>query len=220
MTQSTSIWDSFNHTVLVTWDGTGLPKVLAGAVAESIPSGTLHAITGWNPEGIDADPKTNADAHRRLVHRLKDEALDWDPVVGASPDGSHHELGVITGDLSRTDAAALGAEFDQLAVFELDDEHITVVPCAEGPITTLDRWRPFDELSLTYDHVSAWRAEHEEITGSTLPRTRCPQCDTPDPQRFLYGMPARMPPDWMALGGCVVGPDQTHLRCRACGHSW
>ena len=181
------------------------------------PGPLLHTLTGFDPFGRPAEAEANAEAHRRLVAQAEERGWDWEPVVGASPDAAHHELGIVTSGLTRAEAIAVGVDYDQLAIFEIDDEQVLLVPCDGGDARPLeDRWG-LSTGDITYDHVIAWRDEHEEITGTALPRTRCPQCGAADPRPIMYGMPAGIPPDWVALGGCIISPGNPRFRCRVCG---
>lgn len=83
-----------------------------------------------------------------------------------------------------------------------------------------DRNQRLAPMDITYDHLIAWRAEHEATTGDELDRLRCPSCEALDPARMLFGMPAGWPPDWLAVGGGVIGPDRPSYQCRTCGHRW
>lgn len=167
-----------------------------------------------------ADSGDNAAAHRRLVTHVEAVGSPWIPAVGASPDARHHELSVIVHGWPRADALALGAAHGQLVVFELDEEHLRVLPCDGGAPIVRGRWTPTAESSITFDDVLAWRAEHEVITRRLLPRVNCPACGAADPARIQRGLPVRMPPDWITLGGCIVNPGDPTYHCRACDHRW
>lgn len=219
-----TVWDDFADTILIVWDDRGLPGLLGpghGRPADDDGVGPLvHTLTGFDPGGPPADPQANAAAHRHLVARIEALGCPWEPVVGASPDAAHHELGVATTGLTRAEAVAIGVDHHQLAIFEIDDQHLTLVPCDGGTARPLeDRWS-LVAGDITRDHVIAWRDEHEAITGHRLPRTHCPRCRAPDPSPIMYGFPMGPPPDWVAVGGCVITDDQPHLTCRTCDHSW
>lgn len=215
---SDSIWDAFAATLLFTWDDRGV-RALSGPWSDPVP-GTVHVVTAWNPDGLDAGPHANAEAHRRLVDEIDGRGWSWAPAVGASPDGAHHEISVLVRDRARAEAVALGRSFGQLAVFELDDDTQRVVPCDGSPVREVARDRCDVRDEVTSAALRQWRDEHEAATGRRLPRTTCPRCGAEDPQRILYGMPAGLPPDRFAVGGCVIGDDDPALRCASCTHEW
>ncbi len=147
----------------------------------------------------------------------------WWPAVGSSFDGSHAEQSVLVAGITRADATDLGRRFHQLAVFELTDELQTVVPCTEGPSaasTSRQRTRP-GRCTITYEHLETWWSDHESVAREDglhlAPRPRCERCGSRRLARISYGLPVRQPPPWVALGGCVVQPGNTHRACTSCG---
>ena len=147
----------------------------------------------------------------------------WWPAVGSSLDGSHAEQSVLVAGITRADAIDLGRRFHQLAVFELTDELQTVVPCIAGPpaaSTPRQRTVP-GRCTITYEHLETWWSDHEtvarEIGLHLATRLRCERCGSRRLARISYGLPARQPPPWVALGGCLVQPGNAHRACTSCG---
>lgn len=215
-----SLWEGFAATVIVSWNDVGLPRTLAGPRAGPLPAPVLHVVTAWDPDGRATDPAANAEAHRHLIAEVEAARWDWTPAVGASPDGSHHEISVAVTGVDLTDVIALGAAHGQLAVFELTEPRLRVVACRSNRTVERPRSPLGAAHDLTYEHLITWRDEHEAITGQPLGRLRCPTCGVSDPRQVAYGMPASMPPDWIKLGGCIIGFDAPRFRCRACATGW
>jgi len=64
----------------------------------------------------------------------------------------------------------------------------------------------------------------ESITGAGTPQS-CPTCGSLDVQAVVYGMPGpglieAVERGDVALGGCVVEPDQPTHVCRRCEHAF
>lgn len=218
-------WDHFASTVIIDWDTDGLPHARTGPWCEPLPAPTVHVVTAANPDGVDATPAANVQAHRRLIEMVEGETLPFSPAVGASPAGTHHELSLLIGGLTRLGAVGLAALHGQLAIFELTDGDLTVVSCTDDrevtrPRRTAPDGSDEDLGSITYGQVIAWRDEHEAASDRTLARLACPVCGTTDPRAIVYGMPTSRPPPWMALGGCIIVDDHPTRECRACSHRW
>jgi hypothetical protein len=135
---------SWLASVLVRWARDGEVSVLAGPAAGPLPgSGPLHVLTSQDPGGEPQPPERNA---ALLAHLLRWADADLDParwwlVTGCDPDTGHAEQGIAVAGLDRTTAAAHGARWGQLAIYELTDLDLVVVPCAPdvGDRSALDR---------------------------------------------------------------------------------
>jgi Protein of unknown function (DUF3293) len=98
---------------------------------EALPTPTF-VLTGWNA-GVDRPGLgKNREKNRLLRKRLIELGARVYPAVGAAPDGDHYEESYAATGLGRDGAAALGREFGQVAVFELNPSRQTVVGC-EAP---------------------------------------------------------------------------------------
>jgi len=104
------------------------PMGAAGVAAIDEP---VHVISGCNPGYRETD-EVNARRHRELELRLRKLGPDPSPAVGMSPDRSWVEPSWAVAGLSRKTVCALGQEFGQVAVFEVDSDRIRVVRCADS----------------------------------------------------------------------------------------
>ena len=168
-------------TTLVTWDQDGFPVVLSGPWSDDLPGRRLHVITAWDPNGRPGGRKENAAAHRRLIADVEALGVQWSPAVGAARDGSHHELGIVTDALTPARAIALGAEHGQLAVFELDDERLHVLPCDGDAPLVGERGDLFGEQALTEAHLRRGgpSTRRSPATGCRAPGARPVEHPTP-----------------------------------------
>lgn len=132
--QQLPIWDRFASTEIVFPKGAKTP--LAGVAArKSWPwSGACHVITAWNPAGIWSHDSQNRKANSRLAENLKRHNYLFEPVIGRSPDGKWREESFLVHGLRRQQAADLGLDFAQTAVFELDKDNLNVVRCSDGEV--------------------------------------------------------------------------------------
>lgn len=133
---------------VIWWDEHGELGVLAGPGAGPLPPdgvGPLHVLTSQDPMG---QHQTEARNQQLLVDLVRwaaeaeaasagsaDGALRWWPAAGGLLDGSHHELGIAVHGLTRAEASALGARFEQLAIYELTADLQQVVPCPGEAVT-------------------------------------------------------------------------------------
>ena len=100
----------------------------SGWQATIAPLGTpLTLVTAWNPGGRDASPGANRAANRRLRDGLDARSWTWRPALGRARDGSWAEPGFAVGGLSEAAAAALGAEWGQLAVYVISVDEVIVL---------------------------------------------------------------------------------------------
>ena len=63
------------------------------------------------------------------------------PVAGGSRDARHLEPGFGTGELSLEQVHELGREFEQDAVFWMEDGRVLLVPCGSGEAVPRGDWR-------------------------------------------------------------------------------
>lgn len=90
--------------------------------------GPIHVVTAWNPQGIAAADADNRAANRRLLAELSVRpSLIVRRITGFGggpfeATGTWREEGFGIEGLSRAEALALGARFDQRAIFEWRDE--------------------------------------------------------------------------------------------------
>jgi hypothetical protein len=95
------------------------------------PIGGLRApitlVTGWNPGGQEASPAANRAANVALRTSLEARGQSWRPALGRAHDGSWAEPGFAVGGLTEVEAAALGREWRQLAVYVVSDRDVIVL---------------------------------------------------------------------------------------------
>jgi hypothetical protein len=106
-----------------------LDTIPAGAWAAAIAplASPLTLVTAWNPGGRMRATPVNRAANRRLQASLGAEGRAWCPALGRARDGSWAEPGFAVGGLTEAEAAALGAEWGQLAVYVVTDGEVIVL---------------------------------------------------------------------------------------------
>jgi hypothetical protein len=92
----------------------------------------IAVITAHNPHGQLADPERNALAQARLEDDLTGRGLEWWPAAGADPTWEHVERSVAVPGLTEADALALGAKYEQEAIFVLTPASRKVIDCVTG----------------------------------------------------------------------------------------
>jgi hypothetical protein len=119
------------QTQIVADDGT----VLRGPDAGPLPwPGSVFVLSAENPESARATPKQNRAATALLRERLERTNPAFVSIAASSPDGKWREAGFAVSGMTREQASELGRQFVQRAVFELTDDQIAVVMCANGEI--------------------------------------------------------------------------------------
>lgn len=91
----------------------------------------LCLATAWNPQAVPRGRTENRLSNRRLRSALEARPVCWRPAVGRSVDGSWAEPGFLVGGLSNEEAAALAAQWSQLAVFVIGLDDVVVI-AADG----------------------------------------------------------------------------------------
>lgn len=83
-------------------------------------------MTAHDPHGENLAPEANNQRSRELDARLRKMGYDFLSVDACSPDGEHCECSVAV-KMSRTEAARLAAEFEQVAIFWFDGTQFSIV---------------------------------------------------------------------------------------------
>lgn len=97
-------------------------------------------VTAWNPMDRSSTADENAAAHGRLVAKVKKERLVSFSVTGGSTDMKHREPGLGIVFAREEDAVMWGQEFDQRAVFWIENGMLWLVPCGKGAKECLGGW--------------------------------------------------------------------------------
>ena len=116
------------------------PTVFRGIKLETGWLSQFAVITAWNPDGEVASNEENEAANAELESMLKEKGLQYSPMTGFSPDGSHEEVGYLV-RCSKEESIGIGQHFSQDAVFWIDNDQLIIASCnGEDPIL-LGSWR-------------------------------------------------------------------------------
>jgi hypothetical protein len=101
---------------------------LAGTTSLPFP---LFIITAHNPYSIKTS-SINDTLHKCLQVYVAEHfpSAQWEEVVGQSKDGQWREASLAIAGINKEDAIAVGKHFAQWAVFSLDYNGLTIIPCA------------------------------------------------------------------------------------------
>jgi len=87
----------------------------------------IHIITACNPfEKVLADDE-NQKRNSALKEILKARNLKYESVIGKSTKGPWEEISFAIHGLSRAQACELASQFEQRAIFEIDNEELHVI---------------------------------------------------------------------------------------------
>lgn len=100
---------------------------VAGRVAE-----TLHVITAWNPGDLRPAREENQSRNVELRADIEAMGLSVLSALGSDPNSEHSEESWAVFGLTDEQAIALGAKFDQVAVFQITGSRQTVLGCKDG----------------------------------------------------------------------------------------
>lgn len=103
-----------------------------GAVSDLPLLSPVHVITAWNPAAEVNSPRQNRSANDRLESRLRD--LGYAPVAAVGWAGEWAEDSFAVTGLPADKACALGSEFGQAAVFQVDNAEVRVLECTTGVV--------------------------------------------------------------------------------------
>lgn len=101
--------------------------------------GTVHVITGWNPQGL---MREGDDINRMIAADVLAGGGQFVLGEGASPDGTHRERSLVAWGITREFAAELGRRASQDAIFEIDDSTVRIVACSDDRVEEITRRRP------------------------------------------------------------------------------
>ena len=134
MSGDDAFWDLYIEAIIEI-DVDGRTRCLRGPDAEPLPATPpIFVFTAYNPGGEDRDDAVNEASERALERELSSEGVTFWSALGRSPDGSWSEPGVAVSGGDRTRACAYGGRYGQLAIYELTDDQVHVVRCADAEI--------------------------------------------------------------------------------------
>lgn len=107
--------------------------------------GQFFIITACDPRS-GGDRSSDDEAHRRLRGRLTCLGCWKHKVTGASPDWKHREKGFAARGLELEKAIELGRQFEQNAIFAIDNDVVSVFGCFDRSRQEMDGF-PNDFIS-------------------------------------------------------------------------
>ncbi len=124
-------WATYADTVVSVQEPDGTWSTLTGPDAvQTWPfEGAVHLITASDPYGRLRPPDVNDANNAELVYRLWSQGHPGIPARGSDPVGEHFEDGALFRDLDRGAATAIGRDFGQEAIFEIDADEVRIVGC-------------------------------------------------------------------------------------------
>jgi hypothetical protein len=140
MTAKPHVWDAYVGAVIRVEAPGGVFWVRPAPAGRSTgeypdPAGrTIYVMTAHNPGGRIAPAADNVAAEARLAAELGRRGLVWWPADGGDPSWTHVEPGAAVVGLSEDEALALGAQFEQDAIFVLTPVSRQVLGCADRRI--------------------------------------------------------------------------------------
>jgi len=104
---------------------------------------SFGVVTAWNPNGKIISDEENAERTEALRKDLDNRELLYFPVTGYALDSDHYEdgFGIVCG---RDETIRLGQEWEQLAVFWMDDGWVWLIFCDRDREET--RLRTLEEM--------------------------------------------------------------------------
>jgi hypothetical protein len=112
-------------------------------IAKKTPDGgwplQFAVLTACNPWS-SGERKDDAAAKTRLRKRISRSGHRRYRIIGSSPDWNHQEASFSAWNLSLKEAIEIGREFQQNAIFWIDDGRIDVVSCENGERKFVGKW--------------------------------------------------------------------------------
>jgi len=135
------LWRHYERALISVEVAPGQWVVLKGTDAsEEVPFGfPVHVITAWNPDSVIQPATTNDRAQKALMSDLRAQGVMFYRALGRSSDGDYSEDSLAVVGLDRSSAKELGLRYGQAAVFEVDEDTVTVVACGSDRASTSPR---------------------------------------------------------------------------------
>ncbi len=127
-------WATYAAAGFTCWPEVGEPisvePVADGTIVGTFPlSGPACFVTAHNPGGPPIAPSENDRRHEAFVRDIAEHGWHTWPAVGGDPGGFHAEEGVLLLDATVDDALALGARFDQDAIYVWRADAMDLIAC-------------------------------------------------------------------------------------------
>jgi hypothetical protein len=127
-------WATYAAAGFTCWPDEGAPisvePTADGSVAGEFPlEGAACFVTAHNPGGPAIEPAENDRRHAAFLRDVADHGWSWWPAVGGDPVGFHAEEGVLLLDATVDDALALGARFEQDAIYVWRADGMDLIAC-------------------------------------------------------------------------------------------
>lgn len=112
------------------------------------PKLSLAIISAHNPMGEVLSPCQNRLRDRLLLSRIQAFNRPYRSLIGASQDLSYMEKSWAVFFIDQEDALALGREFNQLAIYYVDEGDLSLLSCFEEPARTSELGQLYKRLRL------------------------------------------------------------------------
>lgn len=112
------------------------------------PKLSLAIISAHNPMGEVLSPCQNRLRDRLLLSRIQAFNRPYRSLIGASNDLSYMEKSWAVFFIDQEDALALGREFNQLAIYYVDEGHLSLLSCFEEPARVSELGPLYKRLKL------------------------------------------------------------------------
>lgn len=91
--------------------------------------GSVHVITGWDPQGVSFDEDENERVNRQIAAWILEAGGRFVHGHGRSPSDDHSEGSLVAWGLDRDVAVSIGRRASQDAIFEIDADTMRLVSC-------------------------------------------------------------------------------------------
>jgi hypothetical protein len=104
--------------------------------------GTVHVLTGWNPQGVVLDNRQNSDTNIRIAEDVLRHGARFVHGTGRAREGDYSEPSVVAWGLDRDEARTMGQRAAQDAIFEIDEHTVRLVSCMDDRVESWPRREP------------------------------------------------------------------------------
>ena len=107
--------------------------------SEWVFPGSVHVITGWNPQGISLGDQSHHDINVQIADDILRRGGRFVHGQGRSESGHHAEPSLVAWGITRYDAVDMGRRANQDAIFEVDADEVRLVSCVDGTVHSWPR---------------------------------------------------------------------------------